>query len=133
MKKHIIDEKNGLAYTLVGDYYYPDIALEAEKELAEIERKISSLGKYAKQRRIYLKNYQNDLYIEMLGNDSLYDHLKDIDDSANLILKQVTEAFAKADGCDENLKATDQMKWVGLMNNYRHCAEEIINSELIYA
>lgn len=82
---------------------------------------------------IIKKVIPGNFYIEMLGNGSLYDHLKDIDDSANLILKQVTEAFAQADGCNENLKATDQMKWVGLMKNYRHCAEEIINSELIYA
>lgn len=51
---------------------------------------------------------------------------------SNKILEQSVKAFAEADGCDEELKAADQMKWVGLMNNYRHCAEEIIFKELIY-
>ena len=100
--------------------------------LEDFGKKLSSLGKYGIQRHLYLKNDQHRLYMEMLINGTLYDHLKDVDDSADLILKQVTEAYAEADGCDENLKVSDQMRWVGLMNNYRRCAEEIINSELIY-
>ena len=62
----------------------------------------------------------------------LNSHLYNVDKQANEILEQIVKAFAEADGCDENLKATDQLKWEGLMNNYRHCAEEIINKELIY-
>ena len=133
MKDHIIDERTGIAYTLVGDYYLPDTALEFDKVLEDFGKKLSSLGKYGIQRHLYLKNDQHRLYMEMLVNGTLHDHLKDVDDSADLILKQVTEAYAEADGCDENLKASDEMRWIGLMNNYRRCAEEIINSELIYA
>ena len=68
----------------------------------------------------------------MLTDGTLNSHLHDIDEQANKILEQTVKAFAEADGCDEELKAADQMKWVGLMNNYRHCAEEIIFKELIY-
>lgn len=132
MEKHIIDENNGLSYTLVGDYYLPDIALKLEKELNKLNRQISSLGKYGKWRNEYLRNNHHSLYMDMISNGTLIKHLKDIDESANQILSQVTEAFTEADGCDENLKAADPMKWVGLMNNYRQCAEEIINRELIY-
>ena len=68
----------------------------------------------------------------MLMNGTLNNHLHDIDEQANTILEQTIKAFAEADGCDEELKTADQMKWVGLMNNYRHCAVEIIFKELIY-
>ena len=68
----------------------------------------------------------------MLMNGTLNGHLHDVDEQANKILEQTAKAFAEADGCNEELKATDQMKWVGRMNNYRHCAEEIIYKELIY-
>ncbi len=63
----------------------------------------------------------------MLMNATLNSHLHYIDEQANKILEQTVKAFAETDGCDEELKAADQMKRVGLMNIYRHCAEEIIN------
>ncbi len=132
MKKHIIDEQNGLTYTLVGDYYFPDFAIEIEKDLKEISRQISSLGKYGRMRNDYLRKNKIHEYNEMICNGTLIEHLKDTDDSAFYILEQTVKAFAEADGCDEILKATDQIKWIGLMNNYRHCAEEIIFKELIY-
>lgn len=68
----------------------------------------------------------------MLMDGTLNRHLHNVDEQANKILKQTVKALAEADGCNEKLKASDQMKWVGLMNNYRHCAEEIIFKELIY-
>ena len=125
MKKHIIDEKTGISYTLQGDYYIPDLTLPPEKEYPP-------LGKYGRMRLTYLKEHKKALYSIMLMNGTLSSHLHDIDEQANRILEQIVKAFAEADGCNEELKASDQMKWVGLMNNYRHCAEEIINKELIY-
>lgn len=83
-------------------------------------------------RLTYLKENKKALYSIMLTDGTLNNHLHDTDEQANKILEQTVKAFAEADGCDEDLKATDQMKWVGLMNNYRHCAEEIIFKELIY-
>ena len=125
MEKHIIDEKTGISYTLQGDYYIPDLTLSPEKEYPP-------LGKYGRMRLTYLKEYKKAQYSIMLMDDTLNSHLHDIDEQANRILEQTVKAFAEADGCDEELKAADQMKWVGLMNNYRRCAEEIIFKGLIY-
>lgn len=83
-------------------------------------------------RLTYLKEYKKAQYSIMLMNGTLNSHLHDVDEQANEILEQTIKAFTEADGCDEKFKAADQMKWVGLMNNYRHCAEEIIFKELIY-
>ena len=63
----------------------------------------------------------------MLMDGVLNSYLHNVDEQANKILEQTVKAFADADVCDEELKASDQMKWAGLMNNYQHCAEEIIS------
>ena len=125
MKKHIIDEKTGISYTLQGDYYIPDLTLPPEKEYAP-------LSKYGRMRLSYLKENKKAQYSIMLMDGTLNSHLHDVDEQTNTILEQTIKAFAEADGCDEELKTADQMKWVGLMNNYRHCAVEIIFKELIY-
>ena len=125
MEKHIVDEKTGISYKLQGDYYILDLTLSPEKEYPH-------LGKYGRMRLTYLKETQKAQYSIMLMNGTLNSHLHEIDEQANTILEQTVKAFAEADGCDEKLKTADQMKWVGLMNNYRHCAVEIIFKELIY-
>ena len=125
MQKHIVDEKTGISFTLRGDYYIPDLTLPPETEYPP-------LGKYGRMRLTYLKGNKKALYSIMLIDGTLNSHLNDVDEQANIILEQTVKAFAEADRCDQKLKATDQMKWVGLMNNYRHCAEEIIFKELIY-
>lgn len=125
MEKYITDEKTGIRYILQGDYYIPDLILPPEKEYPP-------LGKYGRMRLTYLKEHKKSQYSIMLMNGTLNSHLHNVDDQANIILERTVKVFAEADGCDEELKAADQMKWVGLMNNYRHCAEEIIFKELIY-
>ena len=125
MKKHIIDKNTDIGYTLQGDYYIPDLTLPTEKEYPP-------LGKYGRMRLTYIKEHKKALYSIMLMDGTLSGHLHDVDEQANKILEQTVKAFAEVDGCDEKMKAADQMKWVGLMNNYRHCAEEIIFKELIY-
>ncbi len=125
MQKYIVDEKTGISFTLQGDYYIPDLTLPPETEYPP-------LGKYGRMRLTYLKENKKALYSIMLMDGTLNSHLNDVDEQANIILEQTVKAFAEADGCDEQLKVADQMKWVGLMNNYRHCAEEIIFKELIY-
>lgn len=114
-----------ITYTKVGDYFLPDLTLPPEKD-------ILTLGKYARMRLTFLKDHQKAQYSLMLMNGNLWSHLRDVDQQANEILIQTVKAFAEADSCNEELKQTDQMKWVGLMNNYRHCAEEIIFKEIIY-
>ena len=125
LPKHTTDKETGISYTLQGDYYIPDLTLPPEKEFPP-------LSKYGRMRLTYLKEHRKALYSIMLMNGTLNSHLHKIDEQANRILEQTVKTFAEADGCDEQLKAVDQMKWVGLMNNYRHCAEEIIFKELIY-
>ena len=125
MENHISDKKTNISYTLQGDYYIPDLTLPPKKEFPP-------LGKYGRMRLTYLKEHKKVLYSIMLMNGTLNSHLHNVDEQANRILEQTVKTFAEADGCDEELKSTNQMKWVGLMNNYRHCAEEIIFKELIY-
>jgi len=68
----------------------------------------------------------------MLMNNTLQSHLIEIEETANKRIDLIVTRMAQADGTDEELKKQDQLKWVGLMNNYKHCAEEIVLSELIY-
>lgn len=129
MKKHIINEQTGISYTLVGDYYLPDFALEIEAASDEPEYEIFGWGL---RRKNYLKNYRKVLYSQLLTSGKLNAHLHEIDEAATNRMEQIVRQMAERDSVTEQLKATDQMKWVGLMNNYRHCAEEIVLKEVIY-
>lgn len=125
MEKHIYDEKNGLHYTLSEDgMYYPDLALPEEENVW--------VGKYGLLRETYLKEYKNSLYLSLYLSDKLNKHLLQINDQAQLQVDQLVTHWAKLNGCDETLKATDQMEWVGRMNNYKMMAEEIVLKEIIY-
>ena len=88
--------------------YIPDLTLPPEKEYPP-------LGKYSRMRLSYLKENKKALFSVMLMDGTLNSHLHEIDEQANKILEQTVKAFAEADGCDEELKSTNQMKWVGLM------------------
>ena len=90
------------------------------------------LGKYALLRRKFLKENRRVTYTNLLTSGKLNSHLMEIERTALTRLEQMVPQMAKAEGVTEELKATDQMKWVGLMNNIRHSAEEAILSELIY-
>lgn len=124
LKKEYYDESNGFWYELRGDYYYPMIAVPKQEEFI--------LGKYGRARLNYIKNHKKGLYAELLMTGELSKHLAEIDKTATEQVDRIVKAMAEKDGINEELKAKDQMKWVGLMNNYKHCAEEIIYSELIY-
>jgi hypothetical protein len=145
------DEKNGFWYKKVGDYYFPEYYVGKNLSIEEAnklkERKIKNgaqsmlefnntqkkvnLGKYGIMRLNYLKNHKKGLYTELLLDNKLTEHLLDIDKTATEQVDRIVKAMAEKDGTNEELKAKDQMKWVGLMNNYRHCAEECIQN-LIY-
>lgn len=113
-----------ITYTRIGDYYMPNLALQQQEEI--------NLGKYARLRLNYLKNHRKAEYTIMLMNNTLQSHLIDIDEIAKKRINTIVEYMAKSDGTDENLKAQDQLKWTGLMNNYKHCAEEIVLKDFIY-
>lgn len=113
-------------YHREGDYYIPDLYLEEN----EYEKNYH-IGKYGHLRLEYLKKYKKADYTIMLMEGSLRKHIVDTDKQAkvryNILMKQMLEK----NPIDENLKDTNPLKWVGLMNNYKHCVEEIIYYEFI--
>ena len=90
------------------------------------------LGKFGRMRRTYLQEHHKVLYNQMLLDGSLWPHLREIDEQAQSTVNAIVARMAEIDGVTEELKATDPMRWVGLMNNYRHCAEELVIREIIY-
>ena len=125
MKKHIIDEKTGIGYTLQGDYYIPDLTLPPEDDTRPI-------GVWGMRHRDYLKNHRKAIYSIMLMDNTLHSYLADINEQADEMFNQLVKDMAKSEGITEQLKAENQMLWVQKMNNIRNRAMEIVNSELIY-
>ncbi len=117
----IHDSRNGLNYTLHGDYYLPDITIEPGKPL----------GKYGRARLQYLKEYRSNIYTRLVLNGKLYDDLNTTDGAARHMLETLVPALAKDAGMNERLKASDPVKWVGMMNATKAQVEEIIWNELI--
>lgn len=124
MKKHIVNEATGISYTLVGDYYIPDL------KLPETENK--PIGIWSRKRLAYLKEYKKILFNQLVLKCKLNSHLAEINEQATEMLDRLTEQIARAEGVTEKLKEDNQMEWVCRMNNIRNRAEEIIHVELIY-
>ena len=116
---------NTLTYTRYGDYYIPNLIL------SEAENK--PLGKYGRMRKKYLQEHRQVLWNQMILSESLYPHLREIDETANRRMEQLMPELMKQNGVTEELKASDPMMWVGLMNNLKSQAEETILAELIQA
>ena len=114
-----------LNYKRNGDYLLPDMGL------TEAERK--PLGKYGIMRQQYLEKNRPGLYTRLILSGRLMEHLQEIDETAHSRLESLMSLLTKQNGVTEELKAKDQMAWVGLMNSLKHQAEEMILSELIYA
>ncbi len=124
MEKHIIIE-NGIGYTLREDgLYYPDLQLPEDTHY--------EIGKYGRMRWEYLTNHRRGQYIRLLMDGRLNEHLHEVDTQCYERVDLLVEQMKARAGITEKLKATDQMKWVGLMNNARSSAEEIVLKELIY-
>ena len=117
--------KNNLTYTQNGDYLIPDLSLSEQPE--------KPLGKYGRMRKAYLKEHRPILYNQLLMSEKLYPHLIEIDETAQSRLEQMMPQLAKDAGATEQLKASDPMKWVGLMNTCKAQAEEILMAELIHS
>ena len=124
MKKHIYDETNGLWYELIGDYYIPVLTLSSE------ERR--PIGKWGRLHRDYLKEHRPILFNDLILSGQLWTYLADLNEQAQERLSLIIEQMKAAEGVNEELKATDQMAWVGAMNSIRNRAEEIILREMIY-
>ena len=114
-----------LTYTEGADgMLYPDLLPPEEKEV--------TLGKYGIMRHTYLKNHRRILFVNMLTSGTLNEHLEMVEQTANARMETMVRQMAAAQGVTEELKAQDQMRWVGMMNNIRHCAEEVVLSEIVY-
>ena len=114
-----------LTYRTEGDYQVPNLTVPEEAPIA--------LGKYALLRKKYLKQNRRLLFTNLLTSGKLNEHLTEIEQAANERMELMTAQMAASQGVTEELKASDQMKWVGMMNNIRHSAEETILRDLIYA
>ena len=118
-----IYEQLGGTYREENDNLLLDVDLPEQKPI----------GKYGKMHLDYLKHHRRGRYSALLGEGRLNAYLSEIDEQAHEMLSSLTVEFAKAQGIDEHLKATDQMRWVQMMKNVRSSAEETIMRELILA
>ena len=125
MEKYITDERTGLRYELVGDYY-----LIAGDDEPEEEQK--PIGIWGQRHLCYLKNHRKVLYANLLTSGKLNTYLSDIDKQAEEMFGRLVKQMAAAEGITEQLKAADQMAWVGKMNSTRNRVMEIINTEIIF-
>ena len=123
LAKFITDERTGLEYELCGDYYI--IAGEDEPEREPI-------GIWGQRHLQYIQEHRNPFYNKMLGDHTLYDYLLQLDRDAEDMFNRLVKQMAEREGVTEQLKADNQMAWVGKMNNIRQRATEIVNTELIY-
>ena len=121
MRKTIME--NGLEYTLVGDYFLPNLALTEE---------LRPIGKWGRLHREYLKQEHPILFESLILNGRLWTYLADLNEQAQERILLITEQMKAAEGVTEDLKASDPMTWVGAMNSIRNRAEEIVLHELIY-
>ena len=124
MKKHIYDENNGLWYELIGDYYIPVLTLSSEEQ--------RPIGKWGRMHRDYIKEHRPFLFNDLVFSGQLWTYLADLNEQAQERLSLIIEQMKASEGVTEELKASNQMAWVGAMNSIRNRAEEIILREMIY-
>ena len=122
LPSRVHDSQNGLNYTLVGDYYRPDIEIEVSQPL----------GKYGRARMKYLKEHRPGLYSRLFLSGKLYDDLHEADSEAQRLLDQMIPQMAAEAGINEDLKAADPMRWVGMMNTIKAQVEEIICNNVVF-
>ncbi len=157
MEKYITDERTGWKYELVGDYYLPiEMPIRSARErqpaspvsepspAAEMHQASApekpaeeevplQIGRFGRAHGEYLKRNQRSVYSKFVAEYKLGAYLAQIDEQANSMLELLIRQMAEREGVTEELKATDQMEWVRLINNIRNRAEEIVNAELIYS
>ncbi len=122
--KTIFEEMSG-TYTQVGDYLLPNLTLpDEEKNIV--------LGRFGMAHKAWLENNKPGLYRQLMISASLFQHCKAVENRARDMLENLMEQMAKSEDITEELKAFDQLAWVGAMNNIRHCATEIVFWEVIY-
>ena len=113
-----------LTYSKVGDYNIPNLKLPQGKN--------HYIGKYGRMRECYLKEHRRVTYINLLTTCELQKHLYEIDVQCNEMVEQIVSNLAYENNATEQLKATEQMEWVGIMNSFKSQAEETVYKEIIY-
>ncbi len=124
MENRFFGEKNGLWYEKQGDYYLPCLELPKEEN--------KPIGIWGQRHLRYLKQQRKVLYINLLTSGKLNSHLAEIDKQATDMCFRLVKQLAEQEGVTEQLKADNQMEWVGRMNNIRNRAEEVVYNEIIY-
>ena len=124
LKKEITEEKTGIDYTLVGDYYLHNLKLEQEEKI--------TLNKYGLLRLDHLKKHKKVELSIMFMNMTLNKHLKEVQETAQARVNELVEQLKAKSNLTEDMKNTDMLYWVGIMNTIKSQVEEIVLKELIY-
>ena len=125
MENRIYNGQNGLWYELQGDYYIPCIALSDEEQV--------EIGVWGQRHLRYIKQHHKVRYVNLLISGKLNGYLADIDKQSEDMFFRLVKQMAERKGVTEQLKAQNQMEWVGRMNNIRNRAVEIVNTEIMYS
>ena len=123
MQRFITDERTGIQYELIGDYYYPCLTMEEP----------STLSKYGRMRERYLREHRKAFYFILLASGKLNEDLIQIDTSACNMADHLIREMAARQGVTEKLKSEDMMRWIGLMNNIQACVDEIVLNDIVYS
>ena len=123
MQRFITDERTGIQYELIGDYYYPCLMMEEPP----------TLSKYERMRERYLREHRKAFYFTLLASGKLNEHLIQIDTSACNMADYLIREMAARQGVTEKLKSEDMMGWIGLMNNIQACVDEIVLNDIVYS
>ena len=124
LKDRFIDEKTEIEYIRNGDYYLPNLVLAEQKKI--------QLNKYSSLRLEYLKNHKKAEYAILFIDNKLTDHLEEVQEIATQRVEEIIKSLKEQSNLTEEMKNTDQLYWVGMMNNFKNQAEEIVLKELIY-
>lgn len=124
LKDRFIDEKTGIEYIRNGDYYLPNLVLAEQRKI--------QLNKYGRLRLEFLKNHKKSEYAILFMDNKLTDHLEEVQEIAAKRVEEIIKSLKEQSNLTEEMKNTDQLYWVGMMNNFKNQAEEIILKELIY-
>ena len=124
LKDRFVDEKTGIEYIRNGDYYLPNLVLAEQKKI--------QLNKYGRLRLEYLKKHKKAEYTILFMDNKLTDHLEEVQEIATKRVEEIIKLLKEQSNLIEEMKNTNQLYWVGMMNNFKNQAEEIVCSELIY-
>ena len=124
MKEEYTDKRTGITYTKKGNYYFPNLILDPEEKIV--------LNKYGRMRLKFLKENKKAEYTIMFTKGTLNKHLKEIQETAEERIDLIINQLKEKNHLTEEMKNTNQLYWVGMMNNFKNTAEEIVLNELIY-